>query len=236
MKSITKYCKPEHRFNRTDKLQIGTLEYYRDHENIKISDPQEGLTKEYIIKGGTKGITIGKDRMKYLTGGLLTDVDVVLKEEGKLHLKVNRFVPNQYIFCATDEHIGNRETAYLLGYTDWYTIFNVREFIDRAALSLIKKMRFTNPLIYNCLITGVHAKVEYGDGPIHLEHSNFSVFLDGVFRKPKNSDLDRSVDFQKNNEYRLLWTAYDEVLKTVHSVHKEPVLVDFTPEMKALCR
>lgn len=235
MQSIIKYCSDEHHFENTKKLQIGTLKYYREHEKVEIADRQEGLTPGYEVINSSKDLEYDAQTLEVISGGGVSGGGIMISKGATVRLNTRVQIPNQYIFCATNEDIGCKKTAKSLGYDAWYKINNIEHFMREATISMAGKIRFSNALLYSCQIQRLCGPIEYGHGLKTLDGSAINPYLDAAFQKPVLSDLDRGVNFENNNEYRLLWLTFDEATGLIHDVHKEPILIDFTDEMKSVC-
>lgn len=235
MTSVIKYCFEEHHFESSPKLQIGTLKYYREHPKIEIADRQEGLTPRYGVHNTSKDIEYDAKTTETITGGGILSGGIKINRGATFVVNAQAQVPNQYIFCATNKDIGCEKTAKSFGYDAWYKINDVDRFMQLATAMMADKIRFSNVLLHKCQISLRHGPVEYSDLPRTLDGSTIDPFLDAVFRKPSHSDLDRSVNFENNHEYRLLWQTFDRAQGLIHGVRKDPILIDFTDEMKEVC-
>ena len=234
---MIKYCDREHHFSIAEKLQIGTLKYYQNHTNVKIADPKEGLTGTYEFFNPNDEIEVSRKDTEFLSAGAIKGTGIKVCPGGRLETQAQQQVPNLYIFCGTDERTGNKKTAKSLGYKSWYEIVDIDGFMQAAAVSMGCKIRFTNALVWQCELRPIHRKVEYHDEKtLKLDKGNSNKLLDSVFSKSSVSALDEDIDFRLNNEYRLLWLYRDKTTGLAHDVNEEPILIDFTPEMKSFCR
>ena len=234
---MIKYCDQKHHFSNANKLQIGTLKYYQSHTDVKIADPQEGLTPNYTLRNDHEEMILSREQTEGLTFGGVKGGGITICPGGRININMQEQIPNQYIFCGTCEQSGLEETANSLGYNSWYQVLDVNGFMKAVAFSMARIVKPSNKLVWNYKIENFHAPVRYLRN-IGLEHDNvkFDKFIDAVFCKPSLSTLDKNIDFRLNNEYRLLWRIYDETTRLIHDVDPEPILIDFTSEMKSFCK
>lgn len=241
MQTVVKYCKPEHHFSRTKTFKLGTLQYYREHENGFIADALEGITTTYTLeKIGTKTFMDVRSA-EALSSGLLkfsgTGGGIIIGPDATLRINSRTQVPNQYIWCSSNQESGNKETADTLGYDSWYNIVDVEGFMQSVCYAMISKVKFKIPMIYSYKIDIVHGTVQYTSQKNLKKFNGYSNILrDSIFNKPETSLSYPEVDYTKNVEYRMLWMMTEPTTGLVHSVAREAIEFEFASEMKSFCK
>jgi hypothetical protein len=241
MKTVVKYCKAEHHFTKTNTFRLGTLQQYREHENIDIADPFEGLTATYRFKNPYEIININSHLIESLTGGRIkfnySGDAIQINPGGALILNERHEIQNQYIWCTSDQKYGNEETATSLGYDCWYKIVDIDGFMDALYAAMAPNARFLNKISIPYQLDKIHRKVNYSaDKHIKSYTGRVNPLTDAVFTKPLRSQKDPNVDYTKNVEYRMLWKMYDKNTNLIHTVRKEAIEFDFTDAMKSYCK
>jgi len=237
VKTVTKYCDRKYHFDNAAKLQIGTLEYYRQHENDKIADPTEGLSASYDITNENNELKLPRNKTELLSGGAIKGTGIIMESGARMTFNQMTEIPNQYIFCVADEKDGNENTATSLGYESWYQIVDVDAFMYEVTKQLSSHALPLRVLVKSDQILCAHKEVTYcKDKQKLVDHVNFNILADAVFTKPTTSFNDSNVDYSLNNEYRMVWGLVDPNAGDLIPVKHEPILIDFTDELKKLCK
>ena len=114
---LIKYCDSKYHYSKSKRLQIGTLEYFRNHDNNFIADPGECIGGPYSMKPQNAHANISQGFINQIGGGIIAkgaafDTPIIKIEPGaSLNINKKFKFPNIYIFCCSHEKCASIETA-----------------------------------------------------------------------------------------------------------------------------
>ena len=239
---IIKYCNSKYHIKNTRGIQIGTLNYYRKHDNEFIADPLEGTAHQVRVKSEEGRIGISKENLELLTNNKIQytgdpNLGPAIQGIGE-NITVDFINPgkftNLYVFSCSYEKIGNVETAKHLGYDSFYEIKDPGKFSKIVSDHLKKLANPKNNVKNGWKIKSKHKQVQYQDIRKTEMKSN-SDLLNMVFHKTPTSSLDPTIDFRSNKEYRFVWMLVKRKDGERIEVKDEPIHITKIEDIKKIC-
>ena len=229
---IIKFCPMRYHLATTKTLQLGTLSYYKKHDNTFIKDSTEGESTTEVPHS---------EAIEYSTAELSTlPVAVTFRGSGTLRmmpgsrLVVRQQFPNVYLFCAAamdrsaEPDFDAARAFGFEGYDSFYEISDPDRFAEIIRGVLARELGHT--------IIAVHGRVMYDDEKAETFHSLGALvgqlaqrhFWWPLFVKRRVSSDSPEVMFEINREYRFAFIPVDEHGNVV-AVDTEPKRIDAEP-------
>ena len=235
---LIKYCEEKFNYSKSEKIQIGTLDYYRNHDNKFIADPGECIGGPYSIKPNSSPAEISQGFIKQIGGGItfqgaMYDTPVITIESGGV-LIINKKLkfPNVYIFCCSYEESPNIKTAKGLGYNSWYEIDDPDQFMKEIQNGFPEVAKLTFKGAVTTDVKHIHGPVNYCSRENQVFENEFNLIKNLLFTKAGISEKDETVSYEKNKEYRFVWLFTNNTTNAVMDVEEDPILVRNSAALK----
>ncbi len=212
---IYKYLKREflERFKEEGSICIGNIKWYREIESEKIRDPHEGRTT-YLLNTGEESIELSVEQVNAITNDYY--ISVPLKVNPHTYFCSDLKVPNAFVF-STSSRLDEELMSYL-GYDAYYSISNIKQFLNAVSDELNK---------HHKLLFSLAHKVRYvPTKTIRVTNSNKDAIIRTTPYDKSKSDrmktiyvedyLTKSQAFEKEEEFRLIFI-------TATPIGREPV-------------
>lgn len=235
---LIKYCKEEFNYSKSDRLQVATLDYFRNLDNNFIADPSECIGGPYSIKPTETPEEITQGFINQIGGGIVKkgalpgDPIVIIDPGAVFNINKKFKFPNVYIFCCSYEEYPSKETAKGLGYNSWYEIVDPVKFMKEIENGFPEVAK----LKYRGLVSGnvihIHGPVNYAPREHQVFETEFDLDTNLLFTKPKVSEKDSSISYEDNKEYRFVWIFENNNTSEIMEVEKNPILVKISNALK----
>ncbi len=235
---IIKYCDENYSYLKTDRIQVGTLDYFRNHDNNFIADPNEGTGGPYSIQPKSSPSGLSQGLIDQFGGGIVcigalpSDSIISVQPGGTVNLNKRFKFPNVYIFCCSYEEHADKKTAEGLGYNSWYEIIDPSKFMKEIQNGFheVAKLKFEGPIETKSIL--IHGLVNYSSREDQVFENEFDLLTNLLFTKPKVSKKDSTVSFEDNKEYRFVWLFKNAASNEIMEVQEPPILVRNTDALK----
>jgi len=236
---IIKYCDHKNHFDQSPHIQIGTLEYYREHDNKFIADIDEGCGGQWVLSPKDGPRAYSREFIEAVSLGALQGTGVDVQEGGRVCINSSFVMPNVYVFCCSIEQEGCENTASSLGYDRWYEICDPERFSREVSQSFQNTARLRCSESVQVHSTILHGSVTYGVGRGTEHEDEFNLLAKLLFTKSPHSPTHTEIDFSRNNEYRFVWLFWKPIMKNrkrVIEVQKEPIYVPISSGIRGCLR
>lgn len=233
---FVKYCRAEHNISVASTVRVGTLDYYRMHDNKFIADPNEGQGAHLVA--ADEKIEISEIELQKIFDGS----NIKIQGAGITLMPGSSFrfasgVPNTLIFCISKVEEPTLAMAASLGYDSFYEIVDIENFTRLLGSGLLHHCLLQSDFPGRIGITPVRTSIRYQESRDHQHRQKPDPDLlpyMALFTKPRISKKHPDVSFENNLEYRIAWSVHDETHWL--SVGEAPMDVPVTDELRATCR
>ncbi len=227
---LIKYCNSKFHPRNCKTIQVGTLDYYRNHENNFISDPSEAILENIKFKNtSNQEIKFTVDESSWLFNG---NGVIIAGSGNRIGMRISpgsEFtiydkikVPNSYIFSCSQVEEPCEKQMRDLGYDSWYEIKYPKVFFGILTQEILNNIKINirnNIQINYKTMSGL---INYGQ----MNNIEFNSEIDLInfllYRKNEVSQLNKDVKYWKNTEFR-----YSILLNYINSIL--PVAVESEP-------
>jgi hypothetical protein len=221
---LIKYCNSKFHPRNCKTIQVGTLDYYRNHENNFISDPSEAILENIKFKNtSNQEIKFTADEFNWLFKGHAQTIAGMSISPGSVFTIYDKIkVPNSYIFSCSQVEEPCEKQMKELGYDSWYEIKYPKVFFGLLTQEILKNIKINKRNDIQINYKTMSGLINYGQ----MNNIEFNSEIDLInfllYRKNEVSQLNKDVKYWKNTEFR-----YSILLNYINSIL--PVAVESEP-------
>lgn len=216
---LIKYCNSKYHPKNCDTLQVGTLDYYRNHDNKFISDPSEATienlrihntstdkidftTEEINWISNRKGIIVLGRNDRICCSIFPNNNELLDNNQVGLYFNNKINIPNSYIFCCSQVEEPCEKQMRDLGYDSWYEIKYPKVFFGILTQEILNNANIIKPNNFELRYSTISDLINYGPMKNIKINSKIDLIKFILYRKSEVSDLNQDIMYWKNTEFR----------------------------------